>query len=76
MTLDSNHPLWEHTRDRDQAQLAALRVFEREDRDRHRADLAERDALESIEAEEQKWVGIRQQMPPWVAAIRYQGDAG
>lgn len=82
MTLDENFGLWEHCRDRDQAQLADLRRQEAEDRAQHRADLAERDACESPEAEEVMWFGkdgrggIFRQSPPWRRDVHYELDAG
>jgi hypothetical protein len=77
MTLDDEgHPLHAHIRDRDQAQMADLRQFEQEDRERRWAEMAERDALESIEARETYWTGVRRQMPQHVKDTRYAGDAG
>lgn len=55
MTLDEGHPLHAHIRDRDQAQMADLRQFEQEDRERVWAEMRERDALEAPEAEEARW---------------------
>lgn len=76
MTLDENLPLHEHLRDRDQAQMADLRQFEQEDRDRRRQELEDRDACESVEARETYWTGVMQQMPDHVRDIHYERDAG
>lgn len=77
MSLDDDrHPLHEHLRDRDQAQMADLRQFEQEDREARWAEMRQRDATESVEARETYWTGVRRQMPDHVRDTRYQGDAG
>lgn len=76
MSLDENHPLWEHSRDRDQAQMAALRQFEQEDREARWAEMRERDDCESVEATEQMWAGVFAQQPSWMKDTIYELDRG
>lgn len=52
MVENDDHPGWR--------EIAAL--TEAEDRARHRAELEDRDACESIEAEESRWSGIFRRM--------------
>lgn len=67
------------------AQLAAepegewvplARATEQADRDQRSADVAERDLLESPEAEHAKWQGIFRASPSWMQNIIYARDHG